>query len=118
MKTIIEPQREIPVAGEYDVLVLGAGPAGIGAAVSAARMGAKTLLIENGSDVGGVATIGLMSHWTGKTQGGIYQEILELTNDDESQRQTINPERLKTKLLEMLKDAGAEVLFIRWLFSR
>ncbi len=110
MKTIIEPQREIPVAGEYDVLVLGAGPAGIGAAVSAARMGVKTLLIENGSDVGGVATIGLMSHWTGKTQGGIYQEILELTNDDESQRQTINPERLKTKLLEMLKDAGAEVL--------
>lgn len=34
MKTIIEPQREIPVAGGYDVLVLGAGPAGIGAAVS------------------------------------------------------------------------------------
>lgn len=110
MKTITEPQRELPAAGEYDILVLGSGPAGIGAAISAARMGVKTLLIENGSDVGGIATIGLMSHWTGSTKGGIYQEILRTTCEDNTKTETINPESLKTKLLEMLQDAGVDVL--------
>ena len=73
---VMEPQRETPVYDAVDVLVLGAGPAGWGAAVSAAREGAKTLLVEGSSDVGGVATTGLMSHWTGNTTGGIYEESL------------------------------------------
>ena len=44
--TYTEPARQIPVYGEYDVVVAGGGPAGFAAAVSAARAGAKTLLIE------------------------------------------------------------------------
>ena len=62
---VLELQRETPVYDTVDVLVLGAGPAGWGAAISAAREGAKTLLVEGSSDIGGVATTGLMSHWTG-----------------------------------------------------
>jgi flavin-dependent dehydrogenase len=46
VKTIEEPARQIPLYGEYEVAVLGGGPAGIAAAVAAARAGRRTLLIE------------------------------------------------------------------------
>lgn len=111
MKTIHEPAREIPVRAEADVLVVGAGPAGVAAAVYAARLGAKTLLVEQSGSIGGVATSGLMSHWTGNTRGGIYEEILDRTSDDPKnlrrQRHLINPERLRTGLLDLLAEAGA-----------
>ena len=44
--SLAEPARETPVAGEYDVVVCGAGPAGTAAAIAAARSGAKTQLLE------------------------------------------------------------------------
>lgn len=47
MKYYTEPSREIPVAAETEVLVVGGGPAGFGAALHAARMGRKTMLIDN-----------------------------------------------------------------------
>ena len=46
---------QFPVLDTVDVLVAGGGPAGIGAAIGAARAGAKTLLVENHSFFGGVA---------------------------------------------------------------
>lgn len=58
------PAAEIPVARTVDVLVLGSGPAGVSAAITAGREGAKTLLVESCGNVGGIATEGLMSHWT------------------------------------------------------
>ena len=70
MKYYTEPSREIPVAAETEVLVVGGGPAGFGAALHAARMGRKTMLIEQYGAVGGVATTGIMSHWTGRQDGG------------------------------------------------
>lgn len=124
MKTILEPAREIPVAQEVDVLVLGAGPAGLAAAVSAGREGARTLLVEQFGDVGGVSTVGLMSHWTGNTRGGLYWEILRRSHEAEvalagggagadtkdPKSQTINPELLKGVYLDMLDEAGVETL--------
>jgi Dehydrogenases (flavoproteins) len=119
MKMITEPQKQIPVADEVDVLVVGGGPAGFSAAVCAAREGADTMLIEQSGDVGGVATSGLMSHWTGKTEGGFYEEILNRSADvpegsasagfNGGLRQVINPERLKTVMLEMLQEAGVKL---------
>ena len=104
MRTYTEPSKEIPVAYEVDVVVVGGGPAGIGAALSSARLGMKTLLVEQAGDVGGVATTGLMSHWTGDTAGGIYEEILEASRQSgQVWRQTINPEVLKTVLWTMLE---------------
>ena len=49
-----EPARDIPVAGRCDVLVAGGGPAGIAAAVGAARQGAKVVLLESKGSVGGI----------------------------------------------------------------
>ncbi len=59
MKTIREEARNIPVLDEVDVVVAGGGPAGIIAAIAAARNGAKTLLVENRGFLGGNATLGL-----------------------------------------------------------
>lgn len=104
MNFYTEPSKKIPIKSEVDVLVIGGGPAGFSAAILSARQGAKTMLIEQAGDVGGVATTGLMSHWTGKTIGGFYEEILERSHDTE--RQIINPEKLKTVMLKILEEAG------------
>ncbi len=120
MKSYTEPAREIPVTAEPDVLVVGAGPAGFATAVSAARLGARTLLVEQSGLVGGVSTGGLMSHWTGDTEGPLYEEILERSKDRgggfeyyggkvRQWRTIINTEKLKTALLEMLAEAGVEL---------
>ena len=118
MTYITEPIRQIPVKADVDVLVIGGGPAGFSAAVNAARKGAKTMLVEQSGAVGGVATTGLMSHWTGKTRGGFYEEILERSSDISFKgdpekglsREIINPEKLKFVMLEMLKEAGVALL--------
>ena len=59
MNTITERARRITVRAEYDVIVCGGGLGGTAAAVAAARSGAKTLLIERNSFLGGVATAGM-----------------------------------------------------------
>jgi NADPH-dependent 2,4-dienoyl-CoA reductase/sulfur reductase-like enzyme len=56
MNDITEPARRTPVAGEVDVLVAGGGPAGIAAALAAARQGARTLLVERYGYLGGMIT--------------------------------------------------------------
>jgi hypothetical protein len=56
-----EPSRSLPVIAECDVLVVGGGPGGIGAAVSAARNGAKTILVERFGSFGGTWTAGILS---------------------------------------------------------
>ncbi len=59
-KTIEFPARQIPVVLETDVVVIGGGPAGFGAAMRAARSGISTLLIERFGGPGGAATSGYM----------------------------------------------------------
>lgn len=59
MKTL-ELAKKVPVVGEYDVVVAGGGPAGFVAAISAARMGCRTALVERFGFLGGTATAGLV----------------------------------------------------------
>lgn len=63
--TITEPAREVPVYGEYDVAVLGGGPAGIAAAVAASRAGRRTLLIERYGFLGGMGTAAGVTNFCG-----------------------------------------------------
>ena len=64
-KYINETQRSTPVIGEYDVLVLGGGAAGMAAAVSAARHGANTLLVERYGFLGGTFSAALVCSFCG-----------------------------------------------------
>src|SRR4051794_10854625 len=65
MKTIEEPARQIPLYGEYEVAVLGGGPAGIAAAVAASRAGRRTLLIERYGFLGGMGTAAGVTNFCG-----------------------------------------------------
>ena len=116
MQTYHENAKELPIAGEYDVIVAGSGPAGTAAAVMAGRMGAKVLIIEWNNAIGGISTSGMMSHWTGSVTSPMYTEILQRSadmNEGEQKgkiQQFINPENLKSVYLDMLKDANVDVL--------
>jgi len=59
MKNVVESQKQIEVAHEAEVVVVGGGPAGIGAALAAARKGAATVLIDRFGSLGGLQTNGL-----------------------------------------------------------
>ena len=64
-RTIEEPARQIPLYGEYEVAILGGGPAGIAAAVAAARAGRRTLLIERYGFLGGMGTAAGVTNFCG-----------------------------------------------------
>ena len=99
-----------------DVLVLGSGPAGFAAAYTAAKNGAKVILVEQGGDVGGISTSGLMSHWTGSCGSPLYYEILKRSaanNEGDFKNKITNlidPEKLKTLYLEMLFEVGCKLM--------
>ncbi len=93
MDSYTEPARETPIARNADVLVVGGGPAGLAAAISSARTGAQTVLVERFWYLGGTATASLMACINGfrnqvepdSTQAvrGIAEEIvLELKEMD------------------------------------
>ena len=74
LATITEPSRETPVYGEYDVVVLGGGPAGMTAAVAAARAGRSTLLVERYGFLGGMGTAAGVTNFCG-LHANVHGEI-------------------------------------------
>jgi hypothetical protein len=64
-RTLTEPSRQTAIYGEYDVVVLGGGPAGMAAAVSAARSGRSTLLVERYGFLGGMGTAAGVTNFCG-----------------------------------------------------
>jgi hypothetical protein len=77
---------QVPVEGEYDVLVVGGGVAGVSAALAARRSGCSTLIVEKSVMLGGLATLGLIAYYLPlcdgkgrKVIGGIAEELLHLS---------------------------------------
>ena len=114
----IREERRTPVAGEYDVIVVGGGPAGIGAAIAAGRAGARTLLIEKYGCLGGMWTSGLVNPlFDYKNKGGLVQEIVDRL-DAAGQSVLVaggmydfDIEEMKYLLDEMTGEARVEILF-------
>jgi hypothetical protein len=78
-RTLIEPSRQTPVLGEFDVVVLGGGPAGIAAAAAAAQAGQRTLLIEGYGFLGGMGTAAGVTNFCG-LHANVYGEIQQVVH--------------------------------------
>ena len=85
METVREEARDIPVAAECDVCVVGGSCTGVFAAATAARLGADVVVVENNGFFGGTAAAGLVSVWhslydtTGQRQiiAGLTSQIID-----------------------------------------
>ncbi|QDU78818.1 ribulose-1,5-biphosphate synthetase [Polystyrenella longa] len=111
-----EERRLVPVAGTSDVLVCGGGPAGIAAALAAARQGAKTQLLEFAGCLGGVWTAGMLTKiLDAGNKSGIMKEILKALSAQgsdvakTSSGTVYDPELAKRVLEEMCVEAGIEI---------
>ena len=71
---LTEPERQTPIVAEYDVVVLGGGPAGIAAAAAAAQHGRKVLLIERYGFLGGMGTAAGVTNFCG-LHANVFGEI-------------------------------------------
>jgi len=117
---VAEPARDVPVADSTDVVVCGAGPAGVAAAIAAARTGASVRLIENHGQLGGIWTSGLLS-WIidAAKKRGLMEQIVqrldarsELFGQPPWNRQGSMPydvEQMKLVLDQMCLEAGVKV---------
>ena len=126
MTSFQEPAREVPVVEQTDVLIAGAGPAGIMAAVAAARQGVRVRLIEAQGALGGIWTTGCLPHIIELKRQGLPAELAErlttagagargrhslnrVVKDDASCRRDFDPETFKVVLDRMAGEAGVAV---------
>ncbi len=109
-----EPARDLPLVADADVIVCGAGPAGVTAAITAARAGAKVRLFEWRGCLGGVWTAGLLGYFLDFDKPGFAKELLKLLEARELRRGTsmksicYEPEGLKLVLEELCVEAGVQ----------
>ena len=121
-----EPARQIPVIGSVDVLVVGGGPAGVAAAVSAARCGVSVMLLERYACLGGLWTGGIVTpvlsthglhkngSWT-KCVYGFSNEIcgrlFDLGMAFNPKDPSVDPEAAKYVMDLMMDENGVQVLY-------
>ncbi|RAV05620.1 FAD-dependent oxidoreductase [Paenibacillus sp. YN15] len=112
-------ERQVPLYAEAEILVVGGGPAGTAAAISAARCGKKTILLERSGQLGGMSTLGNVSIYmpVGNVTG-IYREIVADTVPDslpETHGTSIAPQyspfELRHYLNSRLEREGVEVFY-------
>jgi hypothetical protein len=100
---------------DTDVLVVGGGVAGVSAAITAARNGTRTLLLENQTSLGGLATNGYVTGVAGMIEGTCKEWLDKLNAEgylyDRPHLPTIDPEKGKFVLESMLLEAGVRILY-------
>lgn len=124
---LLKKGSRIPLDSTWDVIVVGGGPAGCTAAISAAREGAKTLLVEAMGQLGGMGTAGMVPAWCPFSDGekiiyrGLAEKIFRASKaavPHEGRNKldwvSIEPEYLMRVYDKMVTEAGVKVLF----FSR
>lgn len=136
LTTIVEPARALPVYGEFDVVVVGGGPAGLAASASAARHGAKVLLVERYGFLGGMGTAGGVTNFAGlygrkngemqQVVHGVVDELLDRLaamgglNDPQDGMQgrirvrSYDVSSLKCAADQLLVASGVQILFHAW----
>ena len=113
----VEAARSVPVMDDVDVIVCGAGPAGVTAAIVAARAGARVRLFEVHGCLGGVWTAGLLSYVLDANKPGFNQELMTRLKERSSLIQNgagnyfYDPEEMKLLLEEMCLEAGVKIQF-------
>lgn len=110
-----EPARELPLVEDADVIVCGAGPAGVTAAITAARAGARVRLFEWRGCLGGVWTAGLLGYFLDFDKPGFAKELRVNLDRREARANTksanafcYDPEALKLLLEELCVEAGVK----------
>ncbi len=112
------------MAAEYDVLVVGGGTGGTGAAVAAARAGARVLLVERYGFLGGSMTAGLVNPFMSyRVQGepiieGVFADLLDRLSARGGLAQNgsvFDDEVMKLVLDEMVTESGVDLLLHTWL---
>jgi ribulose 1,5-bisphosphate synthetase/thiazole synthase len=120
MDWITEPEKKIPIVENVDVLVCGGGFAGVAAAVSAAKNGARVLLLEKYGFLGGLVTTSLVIT-TPPLDNGINCEIRKRLKEksvyarcpnsgEEDEFHAIDPEVVKYELVALLKENGVDFI--------
>lgn len=109
---ILTEKSEIPVYGEYDVVIAGGGMAGVGAALAAAKNGAKTIIIENTSALGGLVTMGIVAIPMDFVSGVGREFQDELTEMGGLWHQHTDPEKHKLVFDRMCARYGIDTLLV------
>ena len=126
--TVLEPSRDVPVIHEADLCVLGGSCTGLFAAIRAARLGARVVLVEKQNCFGGVATSSMVNAWHSLLDleyrrpiiGGLTGEVCErlkrrqaidCIEKNEAFGFIFNSEELKIELDELATESGIKVYF-------
>ncbi|MFW6006735.1 MAG: FAD-dependent oxidoreductase, partial [Halanaerobiales bacterium] len=98
------------INNNYEVIVVGSGPSGMGSAIYAAKNGARTLLIEKNGFLGGMSTTGMLNVFCGSASSALFTDIKEKLVVNKRGRKIYEPEELKNYYLNQVKENNVDVL--------